>query len=142
VDVVLDTNVIISAVISHLGPPAQIHAAWQDGQFVYVTSPVLVEEIARALTYPRVTRRRAWTETERSAYLETLRANVRLVLPTVRIDAMLDDPDDNRVLEAAVAGGAQYIVTGDRDLLELASYESIEIVTPARFLAVLATSGG
>jgi len=59
-----------------------------------------------------------------------------LVEPTHRIDASRD-PDDNRVLEAAIAGEADYIVTGDRDLLELGSYEGIRIVTPAEFVALL-----
>ena len=47
------------------------------------------------------------------------------------------DPDDNRILEAAVAGAADYIVTGDQDLLVLGEFEGIAIVTPTRFLAIL-----
>jgi uncharacterized protein len=56
--------------------------------------------------------------------------------------AIKDDPDDNRVLQAAVEGEVDYIVSGDRDLLGLGEYANIPIVTPARFVAVLRTGLG
>ncbi len=57
--------------------------------------------------------------------------------PPVHLRIIAADPDDDRVLEAAVAGEADFIVSGDRHLLDLGRYEGIEIVTPARFLAEL-----
>jgi predicted nucleic acid-binding protein len=57
--------------------------------------------------------------------------------PQQQITRIVADPADNRVLEAAVEGGADYIVTGDRHLLDLKQHEGIEIVTPADFLAIL-----
>jgi predicted nucleic acid-binding protein len=55
----------------------------------------------------------------------------------MRLTAIGRDPSDNRLLEAALEGEADYIVSGDRDLLDLGSYEGIGIITPARFLAIL-----
>ena len=131
-EVVLDTNVIVSALISPRGAPAEIFSAWQRGRFTYVTSPPLLDELARALSYPRVRKFLTWTDEERGEFLEALAYAARLVIPTIELNVLSDDPDDNRVLEAAVAGG-----TGDRHLLDLESYEQVEIVSPARFLALL-----
>ena len=136
-DVVLDTNVVISALISPRGAPAQIYRAWQKGRFTYVTSPPLLDELARALSYPRVRKYLAWTDAERDEFLEALAFAAKLVIPNIQLQVIDEDPDDNRVLEAAVAADVSHIVTGDRHLLALESYERVEIVTPARFLAHL-----
>jgi predicted nucleic acid-binding protein len=57
-----------------------------------------------------------------------------LVTPMETVEAVKDDPDDNRVLECAVEAGSDCIVTRDKDLLRLAEYEGISIVTPSQFL--------
>ena len=136
-EAVLDTNVIVSALLSPRGAPAEIFSAWQRGRFTYVTSPPLLDELARALSYPRVRKFLTWTDEERGEFLEALAYAARLVIPTIELNVLSDDPDDNRVLEAAVAVGASHVVTGDRHLLDLESYEQVEIVSPARFLAHL-----
>jgi uncharacterized protein len=63
-----------------------------------------------------------------------LESNADLVAPDIVIDAVQDDPDDNRVLECAVAGRAGYIVSGDRHLLNLKAYAGIPILTARQFL--------
>ena len=65
----------------------------------------------------------------------------RVVAPAVRLDVVAEDPADNRILECAVAAGSQYIVTGDKDLLRLGSYDSIKILTVSGFLKVGSESG-
>jgi predicted nucleic acid-binding protein len=60
-----------------------------------------------------------------------------LVRPTRRIEAVPEDPDDNRVLECAVAAGSRYIVTGDRALLRLGRFEGVQIVRVADFMALI-----
>jgi putative PIN family toxin of toxin-antitoxin system len=66
-----------------------------------------------------------------------LRSAAVIVDPAIRITNVVRDPKDAHVLEAAVAGRADYIVSGDNDLLVLARYEAVEIVTPAAFVAML-----
>ncbi|MGH9350638.1 MAG: putative toxin-antitoxin system toxin component, PIN family, partial [Terriglobia bacterium] len=63
-----------------------------------------------------------------------LESDARNVRPDLDLDVVKDDPDDNRVLECAWAGRADYVVSGDRHLLGLASYEGIPIITVRRFL--------
>jgi putative PIN family toxin of toxin-antitoxin system len=137
VDAVLDTNVVVSALISPRGAPAQIYKAWQQGRFTCVSSPPLLDELARALSYPRIRKYLAWTDEERGEFIEAFAYTAKLVIPGNHLEVIDEDPDDNRVLEAAVAGDVSYIVTGDRHLLDLMSYERVEIITSARFLAHL-----
>jgi uncharacterized protein len=58
------------------------------------------------------------------------------VTPTVMLDVVKDDPDDNRILECALTAGSEYVITGDKDLLRLGSYSSIRILSVADFLVV------
>ncbi len=137
---VLDTNVLVSAVLSDAGPPGSILRAWRAGSFQIVTSPPLLSELEAVLARPRIARRLGWSETERSAFVVALGESAMIVAPKKEIALIDADPADNRVLEAAAEAGADYIVSGDRHLLDLGSYEGIDIVTPARFAAILSTS--
>lgn len=68
---------------------------------------------------------------------EWIRKISRTVTPTVQLDIIKEDPPDNRILECAVSAGADYIVTGDKDVLRLGRYDSIRILTVADFLDVM-----
>ena len=138
-EAVLDTNVAVSAAISPKGPPAEIIKAWRAGSFVWVTSPPLLDEMEKTLGSQRLRRYLAWGDDEIAEFLDLVRAHSRTVTPGSTLDVVRADPADNRVLEAAVDGGADYIVTGDRHLLEIGRYQEIAIVTPARFVAIIAT---
>jgi putative PIN family toxin of toxin-antitoxin system len=138
--VVLDTNVAVSAAISPKGPPAEIVKAWRAHSLTWVTSPPLLDELERALLSPRIRRYLAWGEDEIAEFLAAVRQAAEITSPTRQIDVIRDDPADNGVLEAAVSAQADYVVSGDRHLLELKTYEGVQIVTPARFVAILAAT--
>jgi uncharacterized protein len=136
---VVDTNVLVSGVLSPRGAPAQILEAWREGRFQIVSSAPLVEELRRVLARPSIAGRLGWSPDQRRQFVSYFEESVLLVAPDPAIEAVLRDTADNRVIEAAVSGQADYVVSGDRDLLDVGTYEGIPIVTPARFLIVLAT---
>jgi len=138
--IVLDTNVVVSATINPKGPPAEIIRAWRSHSFRWVTSLALLDELERTLLSPRIESYSCWSNDEIADFLSTVRQATEISSPNRRIDVITSDPADNRVLEAAVAANADCIVSGDRHLLDLQRHEGIEIVTPARFAAVLTTS--
>ena len=135
---VVDTNVIVSAGLRSGTPPDAVVRAWIDGRFEAITSEQLLRELEAVVERPWLARRLAWAQGDRSSFIAGLRRRATIVEPTVSLSVVTRDPSDNRVLEAALAGEADYIVTGDQHLLELGGFEGVEIVTPARFVAVLA----
>ena len=116
--VVLDTNVIISGLISHKGPPAVILKALKAGAFILVTSPAINKEILEVMDRPRLRDKYGLTEHMFDiAFILWEQAEVITDLPVVKASK---DPDDNKFLEAAHGGLAHYLVTGDmKDLLSL-----------------------
>jgi putative PIN family toxin of toxin-antitoxin system len=128
--VVLDSNVIVSG-LGWSGPPARILDAALDGQLVLVTSPPLLAELRRVLGYPKL----AKVIDGAQQLVDLVEASSVVVLPT-RVLAVVGDESDNRVVEAAVEGAADYIVSGDDDLLGLGSFQGIPVVAPVEFVAV------
>jgi putative PIN family toxin of toxin-antitoxin system len=127
--VVLDSNVIVSG-LGWSGPPAKILDAALDGRLVLITSPPLLAELRRVLRYPKLAK-----VIDRAEQLaDLIEASSVVVLPT-RVLAVVDDESDNRVLEAAVEGNVDYIVSGDDDLLGLGSFRSIPVMKPGEFVA-------
>jgi putative PIN family toxin of toxin-antitoxin system len=128
--VVLDTNVLISAVIS-TGVPHDIVVAGYEGEFQLIVSEATVTEFRETLQkYPD---RFGLTDEEIRTEVETLQYFAEFVDPDEEVNAVEDDPDDDKFLEAAVAGNAQYLVSGDQHLLTLDSFRDIEIITPRIF---------
>jgi putative PIN family toxin of toxin-antitoxin system len=125
--VVLDTNVIVSG-FGWSGPPAAILDAAFDGRLMLVTSPPLLAELRRVLRYPKLAK--VITEAPRLADLVEVSSVV--VVPS-RVLAVVSDETDNRVLEAAVEGDADHIVSGDDDLLDLGAFQGIPVVQPGEF---------
>jgi putative PIN family toxin of toxin-antitoxin system len=133
--VLLDANVLISAVIRPRGAPGRIVAAFLEHEaFDLVISPATVTEVEVALQLPKI-RRYLRDVDEALAWLADLVALADLVTDTGAVRGVCRDPDDDAVLSAAVEGRADVIVTGDNDLLELGAFEGIQILAPREFLA-------
>jgi putative PIN family toxin of toxin-antitoxin system len=139
----IDTNVWVSAFINPAGHPAQLRQAWYEQRFEVVVSPPLLDELADVLTRPRITRKYPILDTDVSEFLVLLLQRARLVLPTGRIHECRD-PDDDIVLETAILGDAEFVVSrdddlkGDRDLIERLRDRGVEVVTVQQFLDRLA----
>jgi uncharacterized protein len=135
--VVLDANVLVSAILSPRGTPAQILDAWRAEQFDLVISEAILAEIGRVFRYPKIAKRHRWSEEQWQTFLDTLAPISILTLGLLTLTVITDDPSDDRYLECAVEGEADYIVSGDRLLLRLGAYQEIPILTPRAFLEVL-----
>lgn len=135
---VLDTNVIVSGILSPAGSPGQIlRAALEEQRFQVVTSIPILGEIDKVLRRPRIVRRHGWTEAEINLFLVRLYA-VSLVLEGRSIlDVIPEDPSDNMFLVAALEGEAEYVVSGDAHLQRVREYQNIVILAPQLFLETL-----
>lgn len=127
---VLDTNVLISAVIATGTPHAVVVAGFQGEYQIVVSVATLTEFRETLLKYPD---RFKMSEDDIQEEVETIRYFAEFVSPTEDITAVDADPDDDTFLEAAVAGNVDYLVSGDQHLLDLDSFRGIEIVTPRSF---------
>jgi putative PIN family toxin of toxin-antitoxin system len=137
VRVVVDTNVVVSRFLSSLGNPARIFELWRQEVFELLASEPILAEYRRALAYDRVRARHRLSDDQLDEQVADLRRFIVLVEPDEVITAIPDDPDDDKFLECALAGGADYIVSGDRHLLRLQQFRGIQILTPAAFLALI-----
>ncbi|MBI2623253.1 MAG: putative toxin-antitoxin system toxin component, PIN family [Candidatus Liptonbacteria bacterium] len=125
---VLDTNVMVSALFWR-GVPYSVLRKGIERRYAILISPAIIEEIFSTLV-----RKFAFPSRDAREFLEMIVARSTVVIPTTRVRAIRTDPADNKILECAIAGGATHIVTGDKDILTLETYQKIKIVTPARFL--------
>ena len=126
--VTVDTNVLISALLFR-GLPGEFLGMAIGGSFRLITSPVLLDELDEKLRFKFL-----WSKAKADEVREQLEALCDLVSTTNGPNVIVDDPDDDRVLECAVAGGADYIVSGDRHLLKLGVYEGVAILTVRQFM--------
>jgi putative PIN family toxin of toxin-antitoxin system len=133
---VLDTNVIISALISPAGPPAEIFRLWEQDRFFVASSPPLIAELEKTLAYPKIQKLLAQSRSKVPPLLRRLQSNSVTVEPEISLDLIPDHPTDNRILECAVAAEAQFIITGDKHLLSVKQYRGIIILPPAGYLAL------
>jgi len=134
---VVDTNTLVSGLISPLGAPAQIIHRWQRGDFLLLTAPALLAELRRVLEYPRVAERLGWSDEERAQFLQDFETLALVTPGLLSLPGVTRDPKDDPVVACAVEGEAGFIVSSDRDLLALGTYRSVRVVTPHEFLTLL-----
>jgi putative PIN family toxin of toxin-antitoxin system len=133
---VVDTNVLVRAVIRPQGTVGPILTRLRERAYVLITSEELLAELVDVLGRPHIRLKYHLTDEDVTTILVLLQLRGETVSPGRRIYACRD-PKDDKVLEAAVAGNVDVIVTGDQDLLVLDPFEGMAIMTPARFLALL-----
>jgi putative PIN family toxin of toxin-antitoxin system len=127
--VVLDVNVLISALLSRAGAPGRLIALWLEGAFELVVSEELLAELGRALAYPKL--REHISREDASDFIALLRATASMLAGAERPDPISRDPGDDYLLALAKAS-ASVLVSGDRDLLLLAP--ELPIQEPGAFL--------
>lgn len=134
VKAVVDASVLVSAFLFPDSVPGAVLRAADQARFALHLSPLLREEARRSLMHPRLRERYGHDAGDIDAWLAELEEIAfMLVAPLPPVRDVCRDPDDAHVLAAAVAVGADCIVTGDKDLLDLGRYDAIRIVTARAF---------
>jgi putative PIN family toxin of toxin-antitoxin system len=131
---VVDTNVLASALIRRQGVAGQVLQHLRDGRFTIIYSVPLLVELVEVLSRPQIQQKYNILSDDITALINLIRLRGELVSPNRQIDACRD-PEDNRILEAAVECNADAIVSGDADLLDMREFEAIPILRVAEFLA-------
>ncbi len=132
--VVLDTNVLLSALHSDTGAPAEVPDGWRAGRFRLATSDEQIKEFKRAASYPKL-RGHLPRHAVGRVINELRRAEV--VLERLHREGDSPDPGDDYLIAMAAAAGADFLITGDKALLRLKRIATTRIVPPRRFATVL-----
>jgi putative PIN family toxin of toxin-antitoxin system len=136
--VVLDANIFVSAIIVPKGNSAQIFELAKRDKIKLIISQPILEEVRRVLFYPHIQKRHKSSPEIVERKLKKMIQFALFLKPKLKINAVKDDPDDNKYLECAVEGKADYIISGDKHLKKLKEFQGIKIVEPATFLKLIA----
>ena len=130
--VVIDTNIFISGVLVEGGNPSIIIKSWKRTRKyqLFVTEEIIQEVL-------RVMQRLNVSPDIITDWNKVIRKNAISVAPTKKIEAVKEDPSDNKFLECAIESRADYIVTGDKHLKRLNEFEGIKIINAREFLDIL-----
>jgi putative PIN family toxin of toxin-antitoxin system len=135
--VVLDTNLVVSAILSPEGKPAGILKMVLDGKLDLILSAAILKEISSVLNCQKIIKLLAKRGITAEKIKETLQKIVRVAIMTpgkAEICRVDKDPSDNMLLSCAIEGNADFIISGDHHLTNLVSFEGITIVNPDAFL--------
>ena len=139
---VLDANVVVSGWLQARGPSARILREAMAGGIRVVLSPAIVSEYRRSLGYPKVRRRLSVPAEVVEAWVDALVLHAEVVPGERAVPVVAADPEDDKYLAAAIEGRASFLVSGDRDLLDLGTHEGVRILPPRSFLEVLGDARG
>ena len=134
---VLDSTILVSAFLTPGGAADAVLQAAIDERCTCILADPIFDEITRRLLDPRLQQRYAYSASDVAAYEALLRSAFMRVTDLPFLAGIVRDPNDDMIIACAVAASAAYVVTRDHDLLSLASYDSITIITPEAFLALL-----
>jgi len=133
--IAIDTNVIVSSILSRKGAPAELLNAWRERRFLLLTSSAIVAEVRAVLQYPHIRKKYPVNDNDVEQVITLLEHDALLVTGEAEVTGSIpDDPKDEMVLACAVDGEADVIVSGDHHLIDLESFLDIPIMTPRQFL--------
>jgi putative PIN family toxin of toxin-antitoxin system len=135
---VLDANVFVSSLLVRVGQPARVLRAWREQRYLLITSSAIIAETEATLNYPRIRQKYAITDEDIEQLIALLKRDALLMPGNAQVaGAIPQDPADGRVLGCALDAQADFIVSGDRHLLDLETYSGIPILTVRQFLEQL-----
>ena len=128
-NIVLDTNIFISGIFWK-GDPYKILLLWKERKIQLVSSIEIIAEISRILSDFKI----QLPEELKKEWIQIITINSTIVEPEEKFVIVREDPTDNKFIDAAVAGKAEYIITNDKHLLKIRQYRNVKIMTPKEFL--------
>ncbi len=132
--VVLDANQFVSALLKPSSHSAEILSLVKKGKIKLLVSDAIISEIKGVLLYPRIMKRHGRNRDYIEIFMEKLKKIAAFTEGEVHCDAVRDDPSDNKYLECALEGNADFIISGDHHLKDLQSFKGVTILDPATFL--------
>lgn len=142
----VDTNVWVSGLLNRSGPPAQVRAALEGQRFTLVTSEPILAELVEVLARPRLVDKYGITEADRHELAQLLRSRA-VTVPITGSVQLCRDPDDDLLIETAIGGRADVLVTRDDDLkgaaevVDVLAAVGVRVLSVRRFLAWLEDEG-
>lgn len=131
---VIDTNVLVSYALTKGETLSRLIDHWERETFVYLTSPPIIEELKEVLKRPHLRRKMA---ADPQPLIDLVEADTELTPGKLVLEGVCRDPKDEIFIACAVEGKADYIVTGDEDLLDAGEYQGVKIIQPGEFVAML-----
>jgi putative PIN family toxin of toxin-antitoxin system len=129
---VVDTNILIRALIKPHGTVGPILSRLAAGDYTLIYSQAILDELVEKLALPRLRNKYALDEAVIEATLALVALRGERVEPVLQV-RVCRDPDDNQIIAAALAGAASYVVSGDKDLLVLKQFQEIRFIEPHEF---------
>lgn len=130
--ITIDTNILVSA-LGWNGAEASVVEMILESKLELYLSTEILSEFFRVVKYPKF----RFADSEIDGFIGRLLSNSVIVNPSQSVEVIIDDPADNKILECALEGKCEFIISGDRHLLSLGEYEGIKILRAADFLKVL-----
>ncbi|MBF0607056.1 MAG: putative toxin-antitoxin system toxin component, PIN family [Candidatus Magnetobacterium sp. LHC-1] len=140
--VLLDANIFVSALIKPYSNPSMILNMVREGRVRLLLSGTIIYEVRRVLSYARIRRIHRFTDEQIDEFVKDLSEFAIITPGNIKVDVIKDDPADNKYIECAIEGQADYIVSGDRHLTNLKHFQGINIVDPAMFIRLLKDATG
>ena len=134
IKIVVDANLFASALIKPDSNPGKILELIKQNKLELVISPSVIKEIKRILLYPKIQKYHQKTPQQLDTFFDDLLIFAWVVEGKAQIDVIQADPTDNKYLACALEGEAEYIVSGDRHLLDVGQYQGIKILNAKAFL--------
>ncbi len=131
--ITVDTNILVSATFWY-GASYRIIELVEQGKIELVLSEAIIQEFSAVLEYEEIKKKIVDKRLLMLRTVEKLVSMSAIVVPTIKIAVVKEDPDDDRILECAVAGDVNYLISKDNHLLKIVKYGKIKIVSPEEFL--------
>ena len=134
--VTIDTNVFVSGIILERGFPYLILELWRENNFLIISTQGLLIEVEEVLKRTKLTAKYHLTDKKINTFVNLFKRKAKMITPIPHLPVAIRDPKDAKIITCALGGKADYLVTGDKDLLILRSHpplQRLQIIEPKVF---------